>query len=97
MKTATKRARARAVPRPAPSPLPTLADYGLKPRGELPGESWVKCCEQERAYTMGFRAGLGVGRAALLDGWYETDEERRAAWVLGCNDGIRVRERRASK
>jgi len=76
------------------TPLFTLTD---PPRGELPGESWRECCEQERAYTLGFRAGLHGGPAALLERWYETDEERRAAWVLGCNDGARVRERRASK
>ena len=95
MKTATKRASARAVPRPAPSPLPTLADYGLKPRGELPGESWVNCRLQERAYTAGFdwgRCGGGVHGCPFL-----RSDHRRGFWLLGMNDGARVRERRGGK
>lgn len=97
MTTATKRTRTRAVPRPAPSPLPTLEDYGLKARGELPGESWVRCWKQEFAYTLGFRCGRDGGRAALLERWYGESEYGRDYWVLGCNDGARVRERRVSK
>lgn len=87
MKTATKRPRTRAVPRPAPSPLPTLADYGLKPREQLPGESWEDCCDQEWWYTQGFRAGLAGREHPGLTRWEH----------LGHADGARVRERRASK
>ena len=92
--------RRRAVMRPPSRPahaLPTLADYRLKPRGELPGESWLTCCEQERAYTRGFDWGRtgGVDRARPYpdgDGGFLTK-----AWRLGYADGLRVRERRAGK
>ena len=96
MTTSTKRTRTRAVPRPAPSPLPTLEDYGLKARAELPGESWVKCWQQERAYTIGFRCGRDAGPAALLERWFDEGDYRRAFLVAGVNDGARVRERGAA-
>ena len=95
MTTATKRTHTRAVPRPAPSPLPTLEDYGLKARAELPGESWVKCCERERAYTAGFDWGIcGGGEFGCP---FSRSDHRLDFWLLGMNDGARVRERRASK
>lgn len=82
--------RRSAVMRPPSHPehaLPTLADYGLKPRRELPGESWLTCCEQERAYTRGFNLGIAGSRS-----W------GRTLWELrGYCDGDRVRQRRAGK
>ena len=90
----------RATKKPAPArpfhTLPTLDDYGHKPRGELPGESWVKCWQQERAYTIGFRCGRDAGPAALLERWFDEGDYRRAFLVAGVNDGARVRERGAA-
>ena len=91
----------RATKKPAPArpfhTLPTLDDYGLKARGELPGESWVKCWQQELAYTQGFRCGRDGGPASVLERCFDADDYRREFWLIGVHDGTRVRERRASK
>lgn len=63
-----------------PTPLFTLTD---PPRGELPGESWRACCEQERAYTLGWRARM----AGLIPCPF-TDYRARHWWA-GFEDGRR--------
>ena len=81
----------RATKKPAPArpfhTLPTLADYGLKARGELPGESWMECCARESRYTAAFRAARSHRLFTPLT----------PCEFMGYADGLRVRERRASK
>lgn len=82
--------RRSAVMRPPSRPayaLPTLADYRLKPRGELPGESWLECCARESGYTTAFRAARA----------YRLFTPLTPCELMGYADGLRVRERRAGK
>lgn len=84
--------------------LNRLSTLGCPPRDEQAGETWDRCCRQERAYTLGFRAGrIGVESLVRVAGSvagacpFAPSDERREFWLLGMNDGARVRERRAAK
>lgn len=69
------------------TPLFTLTD---PPRGELPGESWRECCEQERAYTLGWReegAPWSAGRCPPFK------DARAEHWLMGYDDARRNRVR----
>lgn len=70
------------------TPLFTLTD---PPRGELPGESWRACCEQERAYTLGWDAGA----VDFIPYTCPFTDDRARHWLMGYEDARRNRVRAA--